>query len=288
MCREIMLQCHHQNIGKSMSLKKITSLTMMLTMIMMTYTGIILFITPPGRIAHWAQWKLLGMTKEQFASVHSTFMVLFILATILHVYYNWKPLTSYMKNQAKQMIVFTKEMVVAVLLTAVFLMGALYEFSPFSNFLNFGSEVKESWEKEYGTPPYSHAELSSLDEFLRKLDYDRVQSETILQHNSIAYTLKQSMEDIAKENGTSPQKIHALLRGKLGKKGTSQNKQLSGLGKKSIKSVAEAMGMTTEELIVKLRDLGIQAKEDDKFKVIVEEHDQSPSDVVKALGFRHE
>jgi len=271
-----------------MSLKKITSLTMMLTMIVMTYTGIILFITPPGRIAHWSQWKILGMTKEQFASVHSTFMVLFIIATILHVYYNWKPLTSYMKNKAKEMVVFTKEMVIAVALTLFFLTGALYEFTPFSDFLNFGGDVKDSWEKEYGTPPYSHAELSSLAEFLRKLDYDPLQSEKILHQNKIEYTLQQSLEDIAKENGTSPQKVYNLLRKKLGKREGSQKKLLGGLGKKSISSVAESMEMTTEELIVKLRGLGIEAQADDKFKVIVEAHDQSPSDVVKALGFRHE
>jgi hypothetical protein len=231
---------------------------------------------------------MLGMTKEQFASVHSTFMVLFILATILHVYYNWKPLTSYMKNKAKQMIVFTKEMLVASLLTVVFFTGALYEISPFSNFLNFGNDIKESWEKDYGTPPYSHAELSSLDEFLRKLGYDLVQSEKILHQNSINYTLKQSLEDIAKENGTSPQKIYNMLHVKLKKEDPSQAKKLSGLGKKSIKSVAEAMDLTTEELIERLSRLGIQAKADDKFKAIVEEYDQSPSDVVKALGFRHE
>lgn len=271
-----------------MSLKKITSLTMMLTMIVMTYTGIILFITPPGRIAHWSQWKLLGMTKEQYGAVHSTFMVLFIIATILHVYYNWKPLTSYMKNKAKQMIVFTKEMVVAVILTVFFLMGALYEFTPFSNFLNFGSDVKDSWEKEYGTPPYSHAELSSLAEFLRKLEYDPVQSEKLLRQHEIDYTLQQSLEDIAKENGTSPQKIYHLLRKELEKGKGSQKKLLGGLGKKSIRSVAESMDMTTEELIVKLSSLGIKAQADDKFKEIVEKHDQSPSDVVKALGFRHE
>lgn len=283
-----MLQCHHQNIGKSMSLKKITSLTMMLTMIVMTYTGIILFITPPGRIAHWTQWKMLGMTKEQFASVHSTFMVLFILVTILHVYYNWKPLTSYMKNKAKQMIVFTKEMLVACLLTVVFFTGALYEISPFSNFLNFGSDIKESWEKDYGTPPYPHGELSSLKEFLHKLDYDPAKSETILLNSGIHYKMQQSLADIAKENGTSPQKIYDMLHLKLKKEDSSQPKKLSGLGKKSIKAVAEVMDLTTEELIEKLSRLGIEAKADDKFKAIVEEHDQSPSDVVKALGFRHE
>ena len=89
-----------------MNLKKITSLTMLLSMIVMTYTGIMLFITPPGRVANWANWELLGLSKTQYADIHSTFMVLFIIATILHIFYNWRPMTSYMKNTAKQMIVF--------------------------------------------------------------------------------------------------------------------------------------------------------------------------------------
>jgi lambda repressor-like predicted transcriptional regulator len=193
-----------------------------------------------------------------------------------------------MKNKAKQMVVFTKEMVVASLLTVVFFTGALYEISPFSNFLNFGSDIKESWEKEYGTPPYPHAELSSLKVFLRKLDYDPAKSETILINRGIHYKMQQSLADIAKENGTSPQTIYNTLHLKLKKADASQAKKLSGLGRKSIKAVAEVMDMTTEELIEKLSRLGIEAKADDKFKAIVEEYDQSPSDVVKALGFRHE
>ena len=49
-----------------MSLKKITSLTMLLTMFTMTFTGIILFITPPGRVANWANWELFGISKELY------------------------------------------------------------------------------------------------------------------------------------------------------------------------------------------------------------------------------
>lgn len=60
-----------------MSLKKITSLTMLFAMLVMTYTGIILFITPPGRIANWSNWEIFGLTKEEYAQIHTTFMVSF-------------------------------------------------------------------------------------------------------------------------------------------------------------------------------------------------------------------
>jgi len=68
-----------------MSLKKITSLTMLLSMLAMTFTGILLFITPPGRVANWTNWQIFGLTKELIANIHSTFMVLFvaILVSIL-------------------------------------------------------------------------------------------------------------------------------------------------------------------------------------------------------------
>ena len=52
-------------------------------------------------------------------------MVLFILATILHIYYNWKPLISYMKNEARQFILFTKDMIIATILFLFFIWNYL-------------------------------------------------------------------------------------------------------------------------------------------------------------------
>lgn len=130
-----------------MSLKKVISLTMLLSMIIMTYTGIILFIAPPGRVANWSNWELFFMSKEEFANLHTTFMFLFVVATIFHVYYNFKPMLSYMKNKAKELVVFTNEMIVAFIITVIFIVGTLVSFPPFSSFLKMGDTLKNSWEK---------------------------------------------------------------------------------------------------------------------------------------------
>ncbi len=268
-----------------MNLKKTTSLTMLLSMIIMTYTGIMLFITPPGRIANWANWELLGLTKEQYADIHSTFMVLFIVATVLHIYYNWKPMTSYMKNSAKQMIVFTSDMIIAISFTIVFFIGAVYQITPFSTFLDFGSDIKESWEKEYGTAPYSHAELSSIKNFCKKIGFDLEKSKEILNANNIHYEMTQSLSQIAKENHVSPQFIYNLLKKNFEKNG-EKIVALTGLGKKKIEDVALALNISTQELINKLKQLGIEANEDDKFKEIAERYDMSPMDIMTKLGYR--
>jgi hypothetical protein len=255
-------------------------------MIVMTYTGIMLFIAPPGRIANWANWELLGLEKEQYASLHTTFMILFLLATILHIYYNWKPITSYLKNKTKEMIIFTKDMVISVVLVMIFLLGTLYEMFPFASFVNFGEDIKESWEKQYSTAPYSHAELSSLKMFCKKVGFDLEESKQILKQNSIQFEENKSLSQIAKENGISPQFIYTLLKKNFEKSGTKVI-QLTGLGKKKIKDVAISLQISTEELITKLNKLGIEASAEDKFRQKAEEYDKSPMDILSELGYKN-
>ena len=268
-----------------MSLKKITSLSMLLSMLAMTYTGIILFITPPGRIANWANWELLGLSKEQYGQIHSTFMVIFIIGAVLHVYYNWKPMTSYLKNKSKEFVFFTKDMFVASILFVLFIFGTIYEISPFSNFLKLGDDIKSSWEKDYGTAPYSHAELSSIKSFAKKLSYDLEKVKEILNNNNIKFKIEQSLSFVGKENGLSPNFIHMLLQKNLVKAGT-KSIPLTGLGKKTIESVAQTLNITSDEFIQKLKAIGLDAKADDKFKKVAEDNDLSPIDVLKELGFK--
>lgn len=268
-----------------MSLKKITSLTMLLAMVVMTFTGIMLFIAPPGRVANWANWELAFLSKEQYSSLHSTMMVLFIVATILHLFYNWKPITSYMKNQSKKMVILTKDMMVAFLITAIFIVGTLSFKVPFSSFLEFGDGIKNSWEKTYGTAPYSHAELSSFENFCKKLGFDIFKAEEILETNNINFEATWSLSQIAKENGVSPQFIFDLLRKNFEKDG-QKIIPLTGLGKKTIEELAFTLGLKSEEFIKKLESLGIKAEPEEKFKDIAESYDMSPMDILGKLGFK--
>lgn len=268
-----------------MSLKKITSLTMLLAMIIMSFTGIMLFISPPGRIANWANWEILNLTKEQFAQIHTTFMVLFIIMTILHLFYNWKPITSYLKNKTRNMVILTKDMLAAIVICFIFLIGTLNSIAPFSSFLEFGDKVKNSWEKEFGTAPYSHAELSSFKMFSRKLGFDIEESKRILSINNIKFDESKSLSQIGSENGVSPQFIYNLLKVNFEKNG-EKIVELTGLGKKSVSEIAKTLDLSNKEFINKLKSIGIDAKEDDKFKSISEKHDMSPMDVMTKLGYK--
>ena len=86
-------------------------------------------------------------------------------------------------------------------------------------------------------------------------------------------------------NSVSPKFIYDLLR-KNFEKSEEKAVPLSGLGKKTIKEVAQTLGLSSDEFISKLKVFEIEAKENDKFKDAVESKDLSPSDVLEKLGYK--
>ena len=95
-------------------MKKITSLTLALSFLTMTFTGLILYIVPKGKIAYWADWHIFGLSKGEYGDIHTTSMVVFIFFGGLHIYYNWKPIMSYMKNSSHKVSFTKKEFLLAL------------------------------------------------------------------------------------------------------------------------------------------------------------------------------
>ncbi len=261
-----------------MKLKKITSLVMLWAMIMMTYTGIILYIAPHGRVANWTNWELFGWDKDQFAQIHTTFMALFIVTTLLHIYYNFKPMVSYMKDTMKKFVFFTKEMIVALVITVVFTAGTLLVVPPFSTFIEFGDGIKESWAKKSDEPPYGHAEESTLIDFSQKTGYALQDVLKVLNEHNISAKDSQTLEAIAKQEEKPAKYIFALIQNALGTS-KSQN-QISGLGRKTFAQVAKEINIDTEQFLKKLADMGIKADKKDKFKSTVEKQEFDAREVL--------
>jgi len=90
-----------------MSFRRIVSLVTTLSFLVMAYTGIMLFLSPQGRVANWANWTLWGLGKEDYSAIHINFMVVFLIASILHIYLNWACLVSYLRNAARRLVVVT-------------------------------------------------------------------------------------------------------------------------------------------------------------------------------------
>lgn len=194
------------------SLRRFTSLTITFSFLIMTYTGILLFIAPKGRVANWTNWKLFGLDKTQYTNLHVTFMVLFIIVSIFHIYLNWKPLMSYFKNKSREFSLLTKEFIFALTINIFFIVGTLYYWAPFEQFLDFEEDVKSSWEKKADKAPYSHAELSTIEEFAKKTGKDATRvMDQLKAKNMQGVALDKTIEKIAKENGKSPSQLFEIL-----------------------------------------------------------------------------
>jgi len=195
-----------------MNLRRFTSLCISFAFLVMSYTGIMLFIVPQGKIAYWTNWELLGLSKDQYGALHVTFMVLFLVGMILHLYLNWGPLISYLKNKKREFSLFTKEFILAFIFTIVFILGTLYQVTPFKTFLDFEASVKESWITDKTIPPYGHAELSSLKALCKKsyIDLDKA-IKTLKENGIVGVKAKKKVALIAQENNLAPYEIYNMI-----------------------------------------------------------------------------
>lgn len=203
------------------SFRRFTSLSITLSFLIMSYTGIILFLAPKGRVANWTNWQLLGLDKTQYTNLHVTFMVLFLLGIIFHMYLNWSSLLNYLKNRVRTFSLLTKEFLFAFGINLLFVLGTLYYWTPFDQFLDFQDDLKAMWEKKVDKAPYNHAELSTLEEFAQKMGRDVSTMIAELNAKKLrGIESTKTIHQIAKENGKSPAQIFDIINTK-----TSQKKE---------------------------------------------------------------
>lgn len=263
--------------------RKITSLTALLSFLVTLITSVILYIVPEGRVAYWADWHLLGMTKTQWGDVHTTVGTLFLLALLLHIWLNWKPLMNYMKNRAREMVVMTGPMIVSFLLVVMVVAGTLIGLPPMSTLLDYGAQIKEQATETYGNPPYGHAETSPLKKFCGFLGLDVNMAVAALHEAGFDPSINENslIKDIARSRGVSPQHVYDIIRvGQGGDPFAMMPAQPpEGTGKLTVAAVCKTYGLEPEAVLARLKAAGIDAAPESTFKSLAGEHDMSPRDV---------
>lgn len=269
-----------------MHLRKIASLTALISFVLEMLTSVILYIVPQGRVAYWSDWRLWGLSKTQWGSLHVNLGLLFLIAICLHIYYNWNPIVAYLKNKGAELRVFTKDFTVALLLTLVFSLGTYWELPPFSTIISIGEQIKEAAAKKYGEPPYGHAELSSLLTFSKKVELDLDASLTRLAAAKIRVTDPgQSIADIARMNNLNPKAVYQAM---LPPEQAGQGKTLptsppAGFGKKSLADICQAYNLDIKAVLQGFADRRITAREAMSIKEIAAENNTSPMDIFELL-----
>ena len=119
-----------------------------------TITGIVLYIVPVGRIANWTNWTLLGLTKQDWAALHTIFGYFLIIIIGLHLYFNWRVIVHFFWNKVQSAFNLKREFVAAAVVTLIVFAGTIWNVPPFSSVMDLGREAKLSWAQDGGPAQY--------------------------------------------------------------------------------------------------------------------------------------
>jgi hypothetical protein len=116
------------------SYRVLTSFFVTFDFLILLVTGVVLYMVPPGRVANWTNWELMGLSKDQWTSVHILSALLFLLVSILHLIFNWKPFKHYFYHKL-QGIHRLRELSLALLISGFFFYSGVSSVKPLALFL---------------------------------------------------------------------------------------------------------------------------------------------------------
>ena len=294
-----------------MKIRRVVSLTMFLSFAVMIYTGLMLFLCPHGRVAYWTGWRLGGLSKDQYGDLHTTFMVIFIVAGLWHVTLNWRAITYYLKTRARRWKLVTPEFNIALALVVLFAAGTLVGLPPWSSLLGWKDTVKDSWERSDNSPPWGHAERNTLARFTRGLvDWERLDRNRLVRlsvEDALAAlrgaglsveSEKQQLVEIAEANDTTPGALMAILQAaatplEAGEQPAAPEHSadgpfpmpFSGLGRMSLARYCEQYELELDALLALLPE-GVEADPQRKFRELADDLQTDPKGVIEMLNER--
>lgn len=261
-----------------------TTFYVVISFLVISTSGIILYITPPGRVAYWSEWTLFGLTKEQWQAVHTIFTFLFVVAAALHVYFNWKVLVSYVKAKLDEGMKRGRELALSSGLAIIVLVVTLFNAPPASYVITLGEDISNSWVAPQDEPPVPHAELLTLEQFAQKAD---VAFPTILErlrmNGLTADSTTMLVKNLAAKYNFTPQQLYEKMRG-TGIPKPAAIAEGGGYGRKTVAQIAGQFDVPVTEALARLQQHSIFAEAGSVIRDLASEHNLSPIDLVKLIG----
>jgi len=272
------------------------SVATMLSFLGMSVTGIALFVTPPGRIAHWTGWTLSGLTKDQWVAQHIWFSLVFLVGAVFHLCLNWKPLVSYFKDRVRKTFALRLEWVLALAICVLVFFGTVGEKTPFANVLALNERIKHRWDRPEQRAPIPHAELMTLSELAEKVD--GLDAETMI-HNLQESGIDVRSPDavvgaLAEQNSMTPNRLYAIATGGGGGgRGGGANRRFSqgprprsgfGIGRLTLQQYCDQEGLDVETAIAKLKENDVEARPNTSIRDMADASGLHPSVIRDILG----
>ena len=268
---------------KKFNLRGFLSLYIALSFLIMTVSGIILFLSPAGRIANWSNWRLFGLLKSQWQAVHTIFTFIFVIAIAFHLFFNWRPLIAYLKMKIGATVVLRKEILAASSIALLLFVLTVYGVTPFGSVMAFGESLKDSWSTQKNEPPIPHAEEQTIGKFAETIKLSTGELKTKLASKGIIIDSDSAtVRDISKQNNVSPSDLYKLVQSATNQP-ISGSMEGRGYGRKTIEQICEDLKISVEEGLNRLKRKGISAEKDDKLKDVASRYMLTPMEVANSI-----
>ena len=261
-----------------------TSLYVVFSFILMGISGLILYITPPGRVAYWTNWKLFFLTKEAWGAVHTIFSLSFIVMGSIHLYFNWKPFVSYMKSRVRAGLRVRREVAYSGLISLFILTFTLLGLPPFSTIMDFGETISESWATEQEQPPVPHAELMTLPEFSQAIQIPLDALVFRLETAGVRVEDKNTIiKELAAANGMAPSELYQAIQSLPKVFPVTEISGGMGYGKLNVADISKKLNISPELTVQILKANGIDATVDATIRDLATAHRMLPIEIVNLL-----
>ena len=231
--------------GRRFRGRNFTSLLAAFFFLALFVSGTVLYIAPKGRVAHWTGWRLLGLEKDQWQSVHVNASLIFLVIMVFHLVVNWRPFWTYCRSRLRKGIRISSELTATLVLGVFAVVASIIGLPPFGTIMVAEEEIKAVWEREVDRAPVPHAEDFSFDDYKKLRD------------------------------GSG---------GRRGRRGTGQAwGQRRGLGRATVEDLAARAGIGVDRAIEILGRRGITATSGDNVRALASKHGLLPSDLLRML-----
>ncbi|ADU67166.1 hypothetical protein Selin_2451 [Desulfurispirillum indicum S5] len=281
---------------RSFHVRGFVSLFLTLNAILLTISGLLLYVIPEGRVARWAGWHFLGVDKGGWEAMHTIASFAFVVAVIFHILYNWKVLLFYLRNRATRAFSLKGELLVSLGLTGLLVFGSISLFPPFGTIMELGGRLKEAWYGQDVQAPYGHAEQSPLRVLASRQGFDLTAAIEVLREAGVSVTSgEQSLEELYALSGISPMALYNAIQDdpRTLPAPVPVNPELrddaaavapSGLGRMSLEQVCREHGIALEHALQALRHQGIVAQGSETLRVIGERAGLTPTRIYELIG----
>jgi hypothetical protein len=202
-------------------IRRLVTAVLALSFFAAAVSGIVLFLRPEGSLARWTGWMIFGLDKRRWEAVHIVLVLVVLMASVAHVWLNWRPLVSSALGLASGRpatgwrLGVAPEFGVAVGIVLFALSAAILPWQPATALLGIRSLVKDGRLAARVLPPVADADRLTFREVCRVLSIDERRGIANARAGGLdIQDPSQKIAAIAERHHVTPEAVYLALSGR--------------------------------------------------------------------------